>query len=206
MTAVEITEGISRLRLQMTGLEADLAASNEDLARALAVEPARYNDNDVREARHRKTRLEERLAEFSERIAALEAQLPAVDAVHAAQAEAQTLVKQLQTAHEQHDKTWLRYLESVERAESAARGLIEAARNARELTGQAARLAREFGLDVQIPALARPSDADVRFAHLVAAFVGEAAYGEPSNVLMRDLNAARAKRSTVKRAIASVAE
>jgi chromosome segregation ATPase len=164
---------------------------------ALRVEVARvgpdYDEGAVRRARRGLADVETALREATERLTALEAQLPS----KAARAEAARQVEALRAEADDHGgrlaAAWARLLEALGPAEEAAREVAAAREARRQAAAQLEELAARFGLELPAPPPAEPGRDAVHVAQLVAMLIGDAAGGPPRDVVLRDLAGARAR-------------
>jgi len=100
----------------------------------------------------------------------------------------------LKTANAECDVTIERYLAALEQAEAEARQLINTRSQAVAFAARLADLTRNWGLDRPVGSATGLSPLDAKRAYLVGLLLSEAAYGEPSDVVTRDLAAARGDR------------
>jgi len=194
MTAIELNEAISNLRVQEDRLKQEGARYGDALARALAVEPGRYNEGDVRQARSFKARVDQDLADLAERIAALEAQLPSADAIERAKDEVEILIGEARVANARASDAWCQFIASLDATLVSASGLATSRATVTDLTARLNRLAREFAVAVPRQEESRPSANDLRFAQLVCTFFQELSVGQRNDGLMKALNAMRVER------------
>lgn len=196
MIPAEIRQEVERLRGQVAQREREREEHRAELAAALAAPPALFSENDVSEARQSVTADDYRIARLEERIAALSALLPSAEAMSVAEGEARILLDALEAIGQQFEEGRSRFLAAIEVAEPLALSLSSTLREATATRNRLLDVVKQFGLDVPAPREAGLSDADSKAAQLLCLLLADvAACGEPSDIVMRDLAAARQRRS-----------
>lgn len=194
MLPTQIQGEVARSRALLTSMEERRAEIADQLQQALAVERRHFREGDVIEHRRALAQLEQRIAHANERIAALESQLPNPEQVASARESATELRRQAESAGQRFESAARRYLELMDQAETAARELVAARTESHSNTAKVIDLAVQFGVDVERPTPAELRSVDAKVAMLAGRLISEAASGEPSDTVLRNLAAARAER------------
>jgi chromosome segregation ATPase len=196
MTAVELHSELDKLRGQVTTLQAEHARYVTARDRALAVEPGRFNQNDVDGAKRNIVRVERQIADVQERIAALKSQLPTPDQIRKATSEARALSEQAQAATSKFTVAWTEFLAQIEAAVVTAHTVATARTEGRAASAQARDLIARFALDLPVPEVPTPDHDETQIAGLVGVVIRDVGYYQiVEDVLERELTAARVERA-----------
>ena len=185
---------IARLEADAVDLAAEHEALEADLKEALGRDEAHFSEGEALTLRRELAAVEERQALVAARIAAKRAQLPTDKDRKAAEKTARELVAKVGGGNASFRSAADQYVEALGKAEAAAVAVSAARAEAREPRLQLEDLVARFGLDVAVPASAEVPDAKV--AWLAGMLVAQTAVGEPDDVVIRDLNAARRKQAS----------
>jgi hypothetical protein len=194
VTSTEIQELIASLVEKRLSLDAEGAQITEALAIKLVSEPNPDNEAEVQDLRRRKSVNDEQRAEQQERIDALEAALPGA-ILNEFREQARSVTGEIQGLHLYWRDVWARYVEASELAEGFARQMVVAEAKMGVLTVRLQEIQSRSGLRFEIPSNPRPLPIDAEIAHLVGLYIGESAFGEPSDGVLGGLSGARARKA-----------
>lgn len=180
---------IEKLERGAAELEAERERLEAGLREALARDAADFEEREVRGLRHELGSVGERAGLAADRVAALKARLPSAEERKAAGAEARGLLKSSEAEAKSLGVAWAELSEALAAAEDAAGKARAARRESRRLLARLEDLVAHHGLDVAVPR--PPKEPDAKVAHLVGLMLSQAAFGEPDDVVVRDLAAAR---------------
>jgi len=163
------------------------------LDHALGVEPAFYNDADVRTARSATARVSDQLARVTERMDALRRQLPSDADQAAAEATVRELSTRIDAAQTRGREAWTRLLPALLAAETIARELVAARTDSATAIAQLTDVAGRYGLHVAIPSATMPPSVEVTLATHLAMALADISQGDaPRETVERYLRSARA--------------
>ena len=189
-----LTREVARLQGDAVDLAAEQEALEADLKETLGRDEAEFSEGEARILKRELAELEERQALVAARIEAKRAQLPTDKDRKAAEKTARELVAKVEGGNASFRSAWDLLRRGSGQSRGAAVAVSAAKAEAREPRLQLEDLVARFGLDVAVPASAEVPDAKV--AWLVGMLVAQTAVGEPDDVVIRDLNAARRKQAS----------
>jgi hypothetical protein len=200
MSVVVIRQQLAAAEGEHTRLVEDRArvqaALDELLARTAPAGPFGYDPVQARRYRADLAVYDARLADATDRITALAAQLPSATQI----AEAQVACLALQSTVGEAELTFSRattaFCAALEAAEDAARQLLAARTTCRSALASLTTTAAIVGRDGTVPLLPTIPPALGKYLYLQATFIRDATQGDADSLVVRDLNAARERLPT----------
>jgi hypothetical protein len=193
MTPMQLRGAIEKLQRQLAELRRRRGSHATVLAGLLNAEPMFYDALEAARTRIEILRIDEQIAGESERVAALESQLPTQEDSALAERQAHHLRQQADTARAEFINEWTGLFSALEVAERAARSVASARERAATSIAQLTDLKRGHGIAVSIPALPEPSGAENAIATHVARLLRDVLEGvEPDATTDQYLRNARA--------------
>lgn len=193
MTPAEIRDEIGRLRADLAELKKQRAAHEQELERELGVQEKFFNQPNVDALKWAIACIDHRQAQIADRIGALKRQLPGEATVRAAIAAAAGLRQQCGAASERFDALWPKLVGLLEDVDALAREVAIARSEAAHACARLTDVIAAAGLvDQVIPAAPESPSQEAKLVHLIGLLLAEVPYGDPSDTLLRDLNATRA--------------
>lgn len=187
----QLSSEIAALQQRARTLAADRQRLDALLQTALARERRAFDEAEVREIRTRIHRLTETASTLTDRIVALEALRPSAEAVEAAAMQADVLREELDVATREFAYMAENYSKAVDGARECAEALCAARNGCHELRNRLVDVVADFQLPVSVPAPIELESDEGNRGMVVGLLVSQAAHGEPSDVIMRDLKAVR---------------
>jgi DNA repair exonuclease SbcCD ATPase subunit len=188
---------IDSLRARAPRLEEDHATALTALQTELARTPQDYDERAVRDARREVAGIEIAQSELAERIAALETRLPTDAARADAEAQARAAAEEAAALRDRFAAAWARLWEALNVAEAAAREVNSLRDASRAPIIRVEDLDARFGLDVPVPLRPQPERHEAQAVAAVGLFISETGYEGPRDIVVRELNKARARAQKV---------
>jgi hypothetical protein len=189
MTPAGLRRELQDLSAQRDRLEVQRATLAQALEHALGSD--RYDTNIVGGIRHDLAQTMLRLRDIDDRHGLLAEKLPSPAQVLAATKRAVELQRAISEARDTFDAAAGAFVASLELAEGAGRRLVQVRERGRVVVAEVIQLADDVGLTVERPKVPGLPPAVEQVCHLQSVLLGECVFGEPDDVTLNNLAAAR---------------